>query len=143
MANVRLRGDDVVVSVAVDGAPIAALTNVQNFELMVDFEKKEENYLGEGSARFDEQYKGVSFKMEVHNSDPTLFDFFNLIKARAQHQTPGVQVNITASLKYAGQGFRTAYINDAFFEPMGLAFGGRAEYGKTSLSGVAQNVTVI
>jgi hypothetical protein len=143
MPSNRIRGQEVSVLLVVDGAPEAALTNVQNFEITLDLEKQEEAYLGETSNRYDEMYKGLSFKMDVHNSDPGLFDFFDAVKSRAQRQTPGVQVNVKATLQYPSGDRRRVIIQDVYFEPMGLSFGGRMEYGSTSVAGSAAEYRVI
>lgn len=143
MPSNRIRGQEVSVLLVVDGTPQSSLTNVQNFEVMLEMEKQEEAYLGETSNRFDEIYKGVSFKMDVHNSDPDLFNFFDAVKSRAQRQTPGVQVNIKATLQYPSGDRRRVIIQDAFFENMGLTFGGRTEYGSTTVSGEASEYRVI
>lgn len=134
MALQRIKGQEVEVLLVVDGVVQSTLTDVQSFEVMLDFETLQEGYLGEKSDRFDEVYKGVSGSMDLHNSSPDMWDFFEAVKDRAQRQSPGTVVNVKATLNYPSGERRRAIMQDVFFEGMGIAFGSRTEYGSTKLS---------
>lgn len=130
----RIRGEDVEVMIVVDNAIDTTFTDIKSVEVSYDFEIKEEGYVGEKSNRYDDIYKGASGKISMHNSTPALFDFFQKIKNRAQRRTPGVKVNIKATLNYPSGERRRVIMQDVFFDPMGLNFAGRTEYGASDLS---------
>lgn len=133
MALQRIKGQEVEVLLVVDGEVQSSLQDVQSFELMLQFETLEEGYLGEKNNRYDEVYKGVTGAIEMHNSSPDLFTFFEAIKNRAQRQSPGTVVNVKATMNYPSGDRKRAILQDVFFDPMGLSFGGRTEYGTTKL----------
>lgn len=133
MALQRIKGQEVEVMLVVDGAAQSTLTDIQSFEMMLDFETLEEGFLGEKSNRFDEVYKGVSGSMEMHNSSPDTFTFFEKVKQRAQRQSPGTIVNVKATMNYPSGERRRVILQDVFFDPMGIAFGSRTDYGTTKL----------
>jgi len=133
MALQRIKGQEVEVLLVVDGAVQATLTDIQSFEAMLQFEVLEEGYLGEKNNRYDEVYKGTNGAIEMHNSSPDLFRFFQSIKDRAQRQSPGTVVNVKATMNYPSGERRRMIFQDIFFDPMGLSFAGRTEYGVTKL----------
>jgi len=133
MALQRIKGQEVEVLLVVDGEVQTSLTDIQSFEMMLDFETLQEGYLGEKNDRFDEIYKGVSGSISLHNSSPDTFSFFDTVKQRAQRQSPGTVVNVKATLNYPSGERRRVIVQDAFFDPMGIAFGSRSEYGSTKL----------
>lgn len=129
----RIKGQEVEVLLVVDGEVQSSLTDIQSFEAMLQFERLEEGYLGEKNNRYDEVYKGTNASIEMHNSSPDLFDFFESIKNRAQRASPGTVVNIKATMNYPSGERKRMIFQDVFFDPMGLSFGGRTEYGTTKL----------
>lgn len=133
MALQRIKGQEVEVLLVVDGEVQSTLTDIQSFDLNLEFESSEEGYLGEKANRYDEVYKGVSGSIEMHNSSPDTFVFFEKIKDRAQRKSPGTVVNVKASLAYPSGVRRRVIVQDVFFDPMGISFGGRTEFGTTKL----------
>ncbi len=134
MANQRIKGQEVEVSVLHDGVT-SVFTDINSFEMMSVTETTEEGYLGEKANRYDEFYKGYTGSIKMHNSNGELFKFMNIIKDRAQRRTPGVVINIKATLNFPNQVDRPRVnLNDAFFDEMGIAFGARDAYAETTLN---------
>lgn len=134
MANQRIKGQEVEVSVLADGVT-TVFTDINSFEMMSVTETTEEGYLGEKANRYDEFYKGFTGSIQMHNSNGELFKFINIIKDRAQRRTPGVVINIKATLNFPNGVDRPRInLNDCFFDETGIAFGSRDAYGESSLN---------
>jgi hypothetical protein len=134
MSGLRIKGQEVELMLVVDGVVQASLTDFKSFEVMLNFEIKEEGFLGEKNDRYDEVYKGVSGSADMQNSSPDTFTFFDAVKSRAQRRTPGTLINAKATMNYPSGQKRRVIISNIFFDPMGLSFAGRTEYGATKLS---------
>lgn len=132
MVQQRIKGQESSCIVIADGKSME-FTDIQSTEFTQDTETKEEGYLGEGSNRYDEIYKGYSGKIDMHNSSPELFTFLEIIKDRAQRRTPGTVINIKTTLAYPSGERVRIIMNDAFFDASGIAFSGRDAYGSTSI----------
>lgn len=140
----RIKGQEVNIGVLVDGVPQTIVSDVRNFELTPKFTKLEEQYLGQPTKQYDELFDGVDFKMDLHFEDAGVIDFIQTVKARAQNQTPGVTINITAKLNFPNSTIKPVIIlQNCFFENMPIEFGSRSEYGQFTISGSCQNFTRI
>ncbi len=133
MPNQRLKGQEIVVDVVVAGVIQASLAAVKSFEVTRNFEITEEGYLGEKVDRYDEFFKGYSGKLELHFSDPGVFDFMQLVQDRATRRTPGLIVNIKAALTFPSGARRRLMFPNAFFGDMPMNSPGRGEYATVSL----------
>jgi len=133
MASQRIKGQEVEVLVLVNGQVQNTLLNNKSFEFMMQTETLEEGYLGEKTDRYDEIFKGFSGSGEFDNSEAGLSDFFLAIQNRAARRNPGTIVNIKATLNYPNGDRKRWIFQDCFFDPMGLSFGGRDQYGSTKL----------
>lgn len=132
----RIKGQETLVQVVVQGAVQNTLTDIRNFELTPKFTKLEEQYLGETTKRYDELFDGVDFKMDLHFEDAGVLNFIDIVKQRATNQTPGVKINIQATLNFPGTGQRPRIIlSDCYFENLPIEFGGREQYGQFTISG--------
>lgn len=136
----RVKGQDVAISVAIDGVPTTFVTDVRNFELTPKFTKLEEQYLGQTTKMYDEIFDGADFKMEMHFEDAGVLNFVKAVKERAQKQTPGVKFNISATLNFVGTRARV-YLTDCYFENLPIEFGSRSEYGQFTISGSCSDIT--
>lgn len=131
----RIKGQEVLLQVTVDGNPVAFLTDIRNFEITPKFTKLEEQYLGQTTKKYDELFDGVDFKMDLHFEDAGVLTFVEAVKNRAIRQTPGTVINIQASLQFPN-GTRTRVIlNECYFENLPIEFGGREQYGQFTISG--------
>lgn len=133
MANQRIKGQEVEISIIAAGQT-QSLFDIQSSEFSQETEILEEGYLGEKANRYDEIYKGYTGSVEMHNSSPDLFLLLQTVKDRAQRRTPGAQINIKMTLAYPSGDRARVVLNDAFFDPAGISFGGRDEYGSTTLN---------
>lgn len=130
----RIKGQEVEVLLVMDNVVQDQLTAVKNFQMSYDFEILTEKYLGEKSDRFDEIFNGYSGSFGINFDSPDVFDFFNAVKDRAQRRTPGTKVNIKATLNFPSGERRRVLLQDAYFEGIPTNFGGRSEYGESTLS---------
>lgn len=133
MANQRIKGQEVEVHVLADGVS-QVFTDIQSFEMMSVTETKEEGYLGEKADRYDEFYKGYTASFKMHNSSPEVFLFLQTIKDRAQRRTPGVKINVKATLNFPSGDRSRVILSDAFFDEAGVNFGSRDAYGETTFN---------
>lgn len=143
MGNLAIKGQDVEVLVVAGGQVQSQLTDIQSFDFTQETATLEENYLGEKAARYDDIYNGFSFSMDLHNSNPGLLSLLQVIQERAQRRTPLVQINVKATLSFPSGVRVRVILNDVFFDAAGLAFGGRAEYGTTALTGKGTSFRVL
>jgi hypothetical protein len=143
MALGRIKGQEVSLSIVVDGEVQSTLTDIQSLEVTRELETTEEGYLGETSKRYDEFYKGYSGSITMHTSSPGVFDFMQAVQDRAQRRTPGTVINIKATLQYPSGDRRRVVMNDAFFDGIPLNFGSQTDYGAITLSFKGSNVNVI
>lgn len=142
MANQRIKGQEVEISVLVDGVT-STFTDINSFEMSSVTETTEEGYLGEKGNRYDEFYKGWTASIKMHNGNGEIFKFQGIIKDRAQRRTPAVQINIKATLNFPNGDRSRVILNDAFFDEMGVAFGSRDAYGETNLSAKGTDFRVL
>ena len=133
MVAQRIKGEEVELNVIADGK-VVTFTDINSFEMASVTETKEEGYLGEKSDRYDEFYKGYTGSFKMHNSTGELFDFLQTIKDRAQRRTPGVVINVKATLNFPSGERKRVILTDAFFETSGIGFGSRDAYGESSFS---------
>lgn len=139
----RIKGQEVEVLLVADGAPVDSLTDVRSFDVTFQLEILTEGYLGETTNRRDEVFNGISGSMELHFEDPGVFEFISAVVDRAQRRTPGVRVNIKATLAFPNGQRTRVIIQNAFFGDIPLSFGGRSEYGTLSLTYEAESLSVI
>ena len=131
----RIKGQEVHIEVLVDGTSQSTFSDIRNFSVTPKLEKKEEEYLGETSKRYDEIFNGVDFDFEVNFHDSGVLKFFQSIYDRATRRTPGTKVNIKATLQFPGGGTPKVVMTDCFFSDMPINFGSRSDYGTFKVSG--------
>ena len=134
MPGQRIKGQEVEILFVKDGEVQSDFTDVQSFEFTSETEILEEMFLGEKANRYDEVYKGYAGAVSMHNSTPGLFDFMEAIKDRAQRRSPGTVINLKATLNFPSGARSRIILQDLFFDPQGIAFGSRTEYGSTTFN---------
>lgn len=142
MANPRIKGQDAEITVVSNGIT-SVFTDIQSFEMMSVTETKQEGYLGEKSDRYDEIYKGYTGSFKMHNSNGELFKFAAIVKDRAQRRTPGIKINVKATLNYPNGERSRVNLQDAFFDDMGINFGSRDGYGESTIHFKGSEYTVL
>ena len=144
MANtLRIKGQEVILTVTVNGSIVTAIKNVRNFNVTVKLDQKTEDYLGETAPQFDEIYNGVGVSFSMHMSDPAVFDFITQLIRRAQRREAGVTINIKATLNFPNGQKRKVVCNDLFFGNFPIQFGSRADYGEISVDASGADFIVV
>lgn len=139
----RAKGQEVTISVVSGGERVESLTDIRNFEMEGQLEILREGYLGETTDRRDEVYRGVRGRFEIHFHSSDVFNFLRGIIDRARRRTPGVKVNITATVQFSDGGRARILVSDAKFGGQPLNFANRTEYGSIGVEFEAEDYTVI
>ena len=141
----RVKGQDVSISVLQGNIEQQFVKDVRNFELTPKFEKLEEQYLGQTTKQYDNIFHGVDFKMDLHLEQATAFDFVQSIKRAAQTRGSGTEstVNIKATLLFPNGVQKNVVLARCYFEDMPFSIGGRSEYVQFSLSGSCSDISGI
>lgn len=130
----RLKGQDVEIQVVKNGEIVSVITAVKSLELSSLSEVTEEMYVGEIAPRFDSFDKGFRGKIEVVNSDVASFNALSGLDTRSRTRLPGSRVNVKSTFSYPDGSRFILLLLDCSFEEVPLSFGGRSEYGSTTLS---------
>lgn len=135
MAGLRLRGQEVVVSVLRNGATVKQLTAaVKSLDLTFEREILEEDYLGQTASSYDDIYKGVAGDMALHTDAPETLDFLAFLNDRSQRRIPNQQINIKATYNWPNGERRIVVATDCFFGELPFNATGRTEYVEQNLS---------
>jgi len=144
MSNtLRIKGQEVLLTVTLNGTIVSAIKNVTNFNVTVNLDQKTEDYLGETAPQYDEVFNGISVSFAMHMADPAIFDFMQSIVRRAQRREPGIVVNIKATLNFPNGQKRKVVCNDLFFGNFPVQFGSRTDYGEISVDASGADFIVI
>lgn len=143
MAYSRIKGQEISISVIVNGAVQSEISDIKSGEFSANFKTLEQGYLGEKANRYDEIYDGYSGKIDFDNSSPGLFELIALIKDRAQRQEPGTVINIKMACAFPTGERAVVVMKDAFFDALGLSFASRDAYGASSLNFKGTDFSVI
>lgn len=143
MSDQRIKGQEVEVSLIVDGEIAETTTDVRSFEFAYKLEQKEEAYLGEKTNRYDEIFNGMRGRLELHYENQDVFDIVKAIVDRAKRRTPGTQINIKATLNFPNGDKPRVLISDVFFGEVPFNFGSRSDYGAVTLDFQASDGTVL
>lgn len=135
MPGQRIKGQETEVLFVVNDAPEGGLTDIQSFEMEVQLETLQEGYLGEKTDRYDDIMKGVTFSVGLHSSSDAVLAFIEKVQDRATRRTPGAKFNIKTTLNFPNGDRTRVILTDCAFDGAGINFGGRDEYGSTTLSG--------
>lgn len=135
----RVKGQEVEISVTVDGAVQETLNLARSIELEWKTETLQEGYMGETTDRYDTIYKGLSGKIEFHFDTAAPFNMIQKIVNKARRREPGTRINIKATVNFPGGERAKILVKDAEFGPLPINFGSRADYGTFSLSFAASD----
>jgi hypothetical protein len=137
----RIKGQEVTVLISDNGVLQDTLTDIQNFEMELQFEIISKGYLGEPSNRKDEIYNGAKFTMELHLHTEDWFNFQSDIKARAQRVQPDLIFNITAVLSFPNGDTPTVLLPDCKFGAQPMSIRSRGDYVSVKLEGEVGDYT--
>lgn len=136
----RIKGQDVSVILTVNGVPQATLADVRSFEVSSQLEILREGYLGETTDRRDDIFRGVKGKIEFHFETPDIFTLTQTLIQRARQRSPGVKVNVKATLQFPNGTQKLVMVPDVYFGEIPVNFGSRSDYGMATLDFEASDI---
>lgn len=139
----RIKGQEVEVVLIADGRPQASLFAIRSFEMTFQQEIKSEGYLGETTNRRDAIFNGISGRFEAHVDSAQFLTLFRQIVDKARRRTPGVQINIKATLNFPNGDRPRIVIPNVEIGDLPLNFGSRSDYGSTSITFEGETANVI
>jgi hypothetical protein len=135
----RVKGLETKLTVVGPSGIEEGLADVRSFEMSWERTVTEEGYLGEASDRYDDVYKGVSFRFEIHMESADYFAFVERVNARSQRRTSSTEIfNVLTTLEFPNGDRPRVNIQDCFFGTLPLNVGGREEYVTATVEGKAQ-----
>jgi len=140
MATDRIRGQETSILVTRGGDLEATLTDIQGFNLELEFELKSQGYLGEKTERKDYIFKGVKFDFEMHTHSQDWIPFVVAVQDKAKRNTPTIVFTIAAILQYPDGTTPDATLTDVSFGALPINISARAEYVKHKIQGECEDV---
>ena len=129
MPDLRVAGQDTNYLITSGNAVLDVLRNVRSTSITFEFERKEEEFLSEFSARYDEFFKGVTGNLEAQVNSPEQFDLLMMVKDRAQRRGPAVSISLKTTITFPKTGFRKRFIlSNLAFGSFPVRVPGRTEY---------------
>jgi len=138
----RIKGQEVAVTITVDNALQATLTDIQSFDAELMLQTKSVGYLGMKTDLKDDVFNGVKFDMSLHIHSNQWFIFANAVKTRSQRFTPDTVITITGSFVFPNGDTVNFIIPDAHFGPIPLNIPSRDDYVSVKLSGEAEDIVL-
>jgi len=90
MPNQTLEGQEITIRAITDGDVVSELVFVTSFNDSADQEIKQNDYLGEPFARFNDVFIGYSGDLEFHVLTAAWIDWEKTLTARAQRANPAI-----------------------------------------------------
>lgn len=116
----------------VNGQPKTTITNVRSLELTFQTEILTENYLGKTTSDKDSIYNGISGRLEFHPDNQDILKVITEFVDKARRRTPGVQINIKATLNFPNGQRPRILVPNCEFGPAPLSAAGRSDYVSVS-----------
>lgn len=139
----RIKGQEVEVSLLIDGEPQETLQFARSLEFRFMTQRKEEGYLGETTNRFDTIFNGVQGKVDYHHDRPVPFNVIRAIVNKARRREPGTQFNLRGTLNYPnGQRARVVF-RDVEFGELPITASSRQDYVGFSLDFACSEAQVL
>jgi hypothetical protein len=130
----RIKSDDCRLNFTGPSGAEEAFGNIQSFELELDLEILRERYVGETADRFDELFKGVNGRAELHLSTKQYFQFTQRVQDRAQRRTAASgKFTATASYTFADGTRARIVVDDIFWGKLPLKTPGGGGYVTASV----------
>ena len=136
----RIKGQEVSILITRAGALENTLTDIQNFNVEMEFEVKSQGYLGEKTNRRDTIFNGTKFDMELNLHTQDYIPFLQAIHNKAQRLTPDVIFNITAVMSFPNGDTPEVLLNDVSFGANPMNIGSRGDYVKIKVQGEVEDI---
>ncbi len=144
MPQQRIKGQETVVTVMLDGQLQARIDSISDAEVTFELEILEEGYLGETANRYDSIFNGMTIRAVGHLTNTQLITLAEAIVARAQRRAGGaVRIDMALSLVFPGGDLVTIAIPDVQFQSIPVSDGGREEYVQWTLEAKASEFELI
>ena len=140
----RIKGQEVALSITVDGALQTTIDTIQSAEMEFELDLLEEGYLGETSDRVDSIYKLMRVNLEGHVSNRGYVELADAIVQRAQRRAgAAIRIDVVGTFRFPDDTTMSILIPDVYFEAIPLSVGGRAEFVGFTLAGKARGYQFI
>ena len=144
MADLRVSGQDTNLLITAGNQVLDTLQNVKSTSVTFEFERKEDEFLSEFAARYDEFFKGAQGEMELQISSPSQFALLSQVKDRAQRRTAAVKISLKTSLTFPSTGkVVRVMLGGLAFANFPLRMPGRTEYATLGLDFATGDVQIL
>ncbi len=131
----RIRGQETIISVLVDGELDSNIDSIESAEFTHNFDLQESNFLGEGSPQFDQIFKGTSFSISGHLSNRGFLTLAQQIKLKSQRRVGGaVRIDISSIFNFGDEQYAILF-EDCSFESIPISTGSREDFTSWTLAG--------
>jgi hypothetical protein len=141
-AQPRIKGQEVSIQVLMNNVVQQSLVDIKSFDSSELLTILTEEYLGETTARYDEIYKGYSFRLEANIETRNYLDFRAAIVNKARRRIAGIRVNIGVTLVFPNGPRVRVLLKDVHFGEMPLNVPGRSEYVTVQLQGNGESIQI-
>jgi len=137
----RLKGQDTQLRITSAGVLLRTITAVSSMTLTVKSDILSKGYLGEGSERKDEIYKGVGFDLEFDPESNEGIILLGVIRDRASKRTNAAnfKIGVACVLNFPNGQRPRVTIGDLKFSNPSLTIAGRDSYVGEKLTGEAED----
>lgn len=144
MPDLRVAGQDTNYLITSGNAVLDVLRNVRSTSITFEFERKEEEFLSEFSARYDEFFKGATGETEMQIDSPDQFNLLKAVKDRAQRRGPAAVISMKTTLVFPSTGRQVRImLRQLAFGNFPLRMPARTEYATMSLDFATGQVDIL
>lgn len=136
----RIRGEEVTITIVQDSNVQDTLNSIMNFNGELEFEIKDQGYLGELANRQDYIYKSAKFDFEMHTYTQDWITFVEAVQAKGNRTQPDTQFNIGGDAVYANGDNPTFLFADCAFGNIPFNTPSRTEYVKHKFQGSVASI---
>jgi hypothetical protein len=143
MATDRVRGQETSILVTRGGNLESTMTDIQNFNLELEFEVKSVGYLGQKTNKKDFIFNGVKFDFELHTHTQDWIPFAIAVQDKAKRNNTTVIFTITTVLQYPDGTTPDAILTDVSFGALPINVSARGDYVKHKIQGECEDVQLV
>lgn len=135
MAEQRIKGQEVTISVVRGGVLETSFTDIKNFNFVIKAEVKKQGYLGEKGSRVDDVFDSVDFDFEMHVHNTEWVAFVTALQRRQKRELPDLEINIAGTFFYPNFETQAWVLPDCKFGDIPVGISDRKEYVNVKMSG--------